>query len=140
VFIHSDKNLRLLARFREGQYVAGHKFTVDVDERLVERERVWHTHRANTMDPPTKEEFGKFWAAQHGVRGLFIMDEVAEVSERVAFKVYGRALEWGYPMGVGYRYLSVPQSLLLLRLVGMAAGVKQLYLPAILGVAGSDSR
>jgi hypothetical protein len=63
---------------------------------------VWHTHRANTIDPPTKDEFDKFWAAQHDVRGLFIMDEVVEVSERVAFKLYGRALEWAYPMGVGY--------------------------------------
>ena len=33
VFIHSDKNLRLLARFREGQFVAGHKLTVDADGR-----------------------------------------------------------------------------------------------------------
>src|SRR5207302_8208630 len=43
VFIHSDKNLRLLARFREGQFVAGHKSTIDAEERLSERERIWHT-------------------------------------------------------------------------------------------------
>jgi hypothetical protein len=67
VFIHSDKNLRLLARFREAQFVAGYKPTIEPDERLAERERVWQTNRAGTVDPPTKEEFDKFWAAQHGV-------------------------------------------------------------------------
>jgi hypothetical protein len=45
VFIHSDKSLRLLARFREGQYVAGHKFTVEVDERMAERERLAYAPR-----------------------------------------------------------------------------------------------
>jgi hypothetical protein len=75
VFIHSDKNLRLLARFREGQFVAGHKLTVEGEERRAERERVWQAHRANTIDPPTKEEFDKFWEARHGMRGLFLTDE-----------------------------------------------------------------
>lgn len=31
VFIHSDKNLRLLATFRESQFVSGHKYTVAVE-------------------------------------------------------------------------------------------------------------
>jgi hypothetical protein len=136
VFIHSDKNLRLLARFREAQFVAGYKPTIDPDERLEERERVWQTHRAGTIDPPTKEEFDKFWAAQHGVRGLFVMDEVAALPTPVTFKVYGRALEWGYPMGVGYRYLSVPQSVLLLRLGAPPAQVSDACLQAILATAG----
>jgi hypothetical protein len=118
VFIHSDKNLRLLARFREGQFVAGHKLTVDPDERAAERERVWETHRAQTIDPPAKEEFDRFWEAQHGVRGLFLMDQVVELREPVAFKLYGRALGWGYPLGVGYRYLSASQAVLLSRLAG----------------------
>jgi len=39
------------------------------------------------IDPPTKEEFDKFWEAQHGVRGLFVMDEVTELPAPVAFKV-----------------------------------------------------
>jgi hypothetical protein len=45
VFIHSDKNLRLLARFREAQFVAGYKPTIEPDERLAERERIGQTHR-----------------------------------------------------------------------------------------------
>jgi len=93
--------------------------TIEPDERLAERERVWQTHRAGTIDPPTKEEFDKFWDAQHGLRSLFLVDEVAALPAPVAFKVYGRALEWGYPMDVGYRYLSVPQSVLLLRLAAV---------------------
>jgi hypothetical protein len=140
VFIHSDKNLRLLARFREGQVVAGHKPTVDAEERLAERERVWQAHRAGTIDPPTKAEFDKFWEAQHGVPGLFLMDEVAELPQPVAFKVYGWALQWGYPMGVGYRYSSVPQSLLLLRLAVMPTEVIHLQMQAIRAVASSEAR
>jgi hypothetical protein len=65
------------------------------------------------------------------VRGLFVMDEIAELPAPVAFKIYGRALVWGYPMGVGYRYLSVPQSLLLLRLAAMGAEVGEAYLRAM---------
>jgi hypothetical protein len=93
VFIHSDKDLRLVARFRKAQFVAGHKPTVVAEERQAERERIWQTHRAGTIDPPTREAFDEFWEAQNGVRGLFLMDEVAEASKPVAFKVYGRALE-----------------------------------------------
>ncbi|PYV20531.1 MAG: hypothetical protein DMG24_22500, partial [Acidobacteria bacterium] len=36
VFIHSDKSLRLVAAFRESQFVSGHKYTVDPGERLAE--------------------------------------------------------------------------------------------------------
>jgi hypothetical protein len=136
VFIHSDKSLRLLARFREGQFVAGHKLTVEPEERRAERERVWQTHRAGTVDPPTKEEFDRFWEKQHGVRGLFVMEEVTEMPQPVEFKVYGRALGWGYPMGVGYRYLSLPQSVLLLRLAVMPTGVNEMYSHAIREMAG----
>jgi hypothetical protein len=132
VFIHSDKSLRLLARFREGQFVAGHKRTVEAAERVAERERVWRAYRANTINPPTKAEFDEFWEGQNGVRGLFIMDEVAELPKPVMFKVYGRALEWGYPMGVGYRYLSLPQSVLLLRVAAMAGAASDGYLRATL--------
>jgi hypothetical protein len=108
--------------------VAGCKPTIEPDERLAERERVWQTHRDGTIDPPTKEEFDKFWAAQHDVRSLFLMDEVAALPAPVAFKVYGRALEWGYPMGVGYRYLRVPQSVLLLRLAAVRPHVCEIWL------------
>jgi hypothetical protein len=139
VFIHSDKSLRLLARFRDGQFVAGHKLTVEAEERRQERERVWQMHRVHTIDPPTKEEFDRFWEKQHGVRGLFLMDEVAEMPQPVGFKVYGRALGWGYPMGVGYRYLSVPQSLLLLRQAAPPVAVSEMFLQAIVKVARSEA-
>src|SRR5205823_3743867 len=86
VFIHSDKSLRLLARFREGQFVAGHKLTVEAEERTAERERIWQSYRVNTVNPPAREECDEFWEAQHGVRGLFIMDEVSEVPQPVTFK------------------------------------------------------
>ena len=120
--------------------MAGHKFTVEAEERRTERERVWQTHRVPTLDPPTKEAIDAFWEGQHGVRGLFLLDEVAELAAPVAFKVYGRALEWEFPMGVGYRYLSGPQSVLLMRLAVMTEGVNERYLQAILKGAGSETR
>jgi hypothetical protein len=66
VFIHADKSLRLLARFREGQFVAGHEQTVEPEERVAERERVWRTYRAGTINPPTKDEFDTFWEGRTG--------------------------------------------------------------------------
>lgn len=115
VFVHSDKNMRLLATFRKSEYVAGYKPTVDADERLSERERFWTAYRADTVNPPTKQDFDAFWDSQHGVRSMFIMDNIVEFPAPLAFKLYGRALEWGYPMGVGYRYLNFSQGVLLLR-------------------------
>ena len=140
IFIHSDKNLRLLARFREGQFVAGHKLTVEAEERVAERERVWHTHRVNTIEPPTKEQFDKFWQAQNGVRGLFVMDQIVELTPPMTFKLYGRALQWGYPMGVGYRYLSLAQSLLLLKMTATTSEVRDNYLRVILDAASFNQR
>ncbi|MFO0964033.1 MAG: hypothetical protein U0793_00415 [Gemmataceae bacterium] len=123
VFIHSDKALRLTARFVGSQFVAGYKLTAEKEERLAERERVWNAWRADTIDPPAKADFDVFWDKQHGVRALFVMQDVAAVPDPVPFKTYGRALEWGYPQGVGYRYLSRPQSFLLQKAAG--AGVSR---------------
>lgn len=115
IFIHSDKDLRLTASFVAGHFIAGHKFTADKEERLAERERIWTTYRAHTIDPPTKADFDLFWDKQHGVRALFVMEDLVRVSNPPPFSVYGRALEWGYPAGVGYRYLACSQCLLLWR-------------------------
>lgn len=132
VFVHSDKNLRLLASFRESQFVAGHKQTVESSERIAERERIWTTYRANTLDPPTKADFDSFWDGQNGVRALFLMDNLTELPKPPPFKVYGRALEWGYPMGVGYRYLTLSQCVLLLRTAEIPDVVRDSYLSPLL--------
>jgi hypothetical protein len=136
VFIHSDATLRLLARFQSGLFVAGHKGTVEQDERLAERERIWITYRAATLDPPTRAEFDEFWEAQNGVRGLFLMDEVAQVPEKVGWKLYSLALEWGYPSSVGYRYLTFGQCVLLLRLAGLARDANETYLGPLIEPGG----
>ncbi len=120
IFIHSDKHLRLIASFVSGQFVAGHKLTVEAEERVAERERIWTTYRAPTIEPPRRADFDAFWEKQNGIRALFIMERVTPVVQPVQFRVYGRALEWGFPTGVGYRYLSLSQSLLLLRAAGIA--------------------
>ena len=65
------------------------------------------------------EGWGHFTAMQvrgGRVRGLGLHLARLEAAHR---EVYGRALGWGYPMGVGYRYLSGGQSVLLGRVVGM---------------------
>lgn len=132
VFIHSDKNLRLLASFRQSQIVAGYKQSIEPAERIAERERIWITYRRDTIDPPTKENFNSFWENQHGVRALFLMDNLIELPKPLPFKTYGRALEWGYPMGVGYRYLTLSQSILLLRSAELSESMYNLYLDQLL--------
>jgi hypothetical protein len=121
VFIHSEKNLRLFARFRQSLFLAGHKFTVDPAERIETREWVWTTFRAPTLNPPDKADYDRFWDSQNGIRSLFIMEEILEVPARSQFKDYGRALEWGYPTGVGYRYLTLSQTHLLLTCSGCSS-------------------
>jgi hypothetical protein len=128
VFIHSDKNLRLGARLVGSEFLAGHKFTAEKEEREAERERVWNTYRANTIDAPAKSDFDLFWQKQHGVRALFVMDSIHPIVEPLPFKLYGRALEWGYPTGVGYRYLSLAQTVLLLRAANLKPGAKEFFL------------
>jgi hypothetical protein len=115
VFIHSDKNLRIVSSFLEGKYVAGYKMSAEPSERAAERERIWRAYRASTINPPDKSAFDAFWDRQHGVRALFLMENLVEVPEPLPFRAYGRALEWGYPMGVGYRYLSLSQTYLLMQ-------------------------
>lgn len=134
IFIHSDKKLRLLAAFRGIQYVTGYKPTADADERIAERERVWTAFREPTLNPPSKMEFDEFWDSQHGVRSLFIMDNLVEVPVELPFKMYGRALEWGYPMGVGYRYLTLSQCWLLLRATELTEAIRNALMEPLLRV------
>ena len=72
--------------------------------------------------------------SQHGVRSLFIMDNLVEVPVELPFKTYGRALEWGYPMGVGYRYLSFSQCWLLLRATQVAEKIRDVLMEPLLRV------
>jgi len=132
VFIHSDRHLRLIGRFREAQYVAGHKQTVDPEEREAERERIWTAYRAATLHPPAKREFDDFWEAQEGVRALFLMECIVPAPHAPPFSVYGRALEWGFPRGVGHRYLSLSQCALLLRACGFPEDTFAAYLSPLL--------
>ena len=69
---------------------------------------------------------------QHGVRALFLMDNLTEFGAALPFNVYGRGLEWGYPMGVGYRYLTLSQSLLLLRASALADEMRRPFVDALL--------
>jgi hypothetical protein len=132
VFIHSDSALRLIARFLSAEYIAGHKWTAEPEERIAERERIWAAYRAPTVNPPGKVDFDQFWEGQNGVRAMFLMDQVVAVPRPLPFKVYGQALEWGYPRGVGHRYLSLSQCALLLRACGVGDESFAAYLSPLL--------
>jgi hypothetical protein len=93
VFIHSDKNLRVIASFVQSKYVSGYRLSVDEAERTVERERIWRSYRALTVNPPAKPDFDSFWDGQHGVRAFFMMSNLLEVPAPLPFRAYGRALD-----------------------------------------------
>jgi hypothetical protein len=69
-----------------------------------------------------------------GISSFFMIENRPRAADTL---LYG--LEWGFPMGVGYRYLSVPQSVLLLRLAVVPPGVNEMYLQAILEVKESGA-
>jgi hypothetical protein len=133
VFIHSDKMLRVVARFVAARYVAAHRFTASPDERVAAREWFWQTYRRDTVSAPTKSDFDSFWDKQNGVRAFFLMEHLWTAPSPPQFKVYGRAIEWGYPTGVGYRYLSRSQCALLLKCCGVPADLFNMYAGTFLG-------
>lgn len=132
VFIHSNQYLRLLARFRESQYVASYKKTSDEAERHEEKERCWNEFRAGTIDAPRREDFEEFWNKQDSVRSLILMDNVSCLPFRPQFKEYGKALEWGYPTSVGWRPLDLFQTHYLLTLAQLDPATISFYLGAVL--------
>jgi hypothetical protein len=134
VFIHSERNLRIVASFVGSEFVVGYKPSADPNERIAERERVWRAYRELTIEPPTKQEFDTFWDGQNGVRALFLMENLIELSAPMPFRKYGRALEWGYPMGVGYRYLSFSQCILMLRASEIPPTTQDAFFAALLRV------
>jgi hypothetical protein len=73
-----------------------------------------------------------FWDRQHGGRAFFLMRNLIEVPVPLPFRAYGRALEWGYPMGVGYRYLSLSQCILLIRACALSESASRVYLDPLL--------
>jgi hypothetical protein len=132
VFIHSEGNLRIVASFLRSEFVAGYKPSADPSERTSERERVWREYRELTVEPPTKQDFDTSWDGQYGVRALFLTENLVELAVPIPFRKYGRALEWGYPMGVGYRYLSLSQCVLMLRASELPPTTQDAFLAAVL--------
>ena len=132
VFIHSNQYLRLLARFRESQFVASYKKTTDDDERNQEKERCWNEFRAGTIDAPQRQEFEQFWIKQDSVRSLFLIDNVRTLPFQPQFKEYGKALEWGYPTSVGWRPLDLFQTHYLMTLAQLDDATVSFFLGALL--------
>lgn len=132
VFIHSEQCLRLLARFRGAEFVASYKRTNDASEQRSEMERCWTEYRAGTIAAPEREEFEEFWGKQDSIRSLIVLDNFLELPHLSQFKEYGRALEWGYPTGVGWRPLDLFQTHYLMNLAGADGATTAFYFGAIL--------
>ncbi len=132
VFVHSDKCIRLLARYRECQFVAGYKRTIDDNERERENQRIFQQHRTGSLLSSSKESFDEFWENQHSVRSLIVMDNIVVLPDPPQFKDYGNALEWGYPTSVGWRDLDLFQTYYLMRICKMEAASRAFFLGALL--------
>ncbi len=132
VFIHSEQCLRLLARFRQAQYVLSYKRTDNEEERLAERERCWGEFRAGTINAPSCSDFDSFWEKQDSVRSIVLLDNFVAIPNASQFKEYGKALEWGYPTSVGWRPLDLFQTHYLMHVGQVDAPTISFYLGAVL--------
>jgi hypothetical protein len=61
-----------------------------------------------------------------------LLDNFVAISEPPQFKEYGRALEWGYPTGVGWRPLDLFQTNYLMHLSKLDIATMSFYLGAVL--------
>ncbi len=132
VFIHSDQSIRLVARFRESLFVASYEKTVAEDEQQEARQHCWARYRSGTEDAPSPEEFDDFWKRQDSVRSLMLLDNFEAVEAPPRFRDYSKALEWGYPMGVGWRPLNLFETYYLMGLCQLDDSLTSFYLRAIL--------
>ena len=112
------------------------RFIVQVEQRrrgkLEERERCWNEFRAGTIDAPSRADFESFWERQDGVRSVIVIDTLSAVPAASQYKEYGRALEWGWPAGVGWRPLDLFQSHYLMNVCGVEEATVSFYLGAML--------
>ncbi|MEM4047478.1 MAG: hypothetical protein QXI65_07175 [Metallosphaera sp.] len=124
IFLHAIKLNRLIAYAKYVGYeqVKGwYEHTKFRDDRLwiEERERIWQTfgpHRLHTHD---KDEFDKFWKAQMGVRGLFLMKDLQRLQKTISWDDSMKILQVFRPLGFSYRYLIESQVRQFLELIGL---------------------
>ena len=82
--------------------------------------------------PPGFFVMAAFWGKQDSIRSLIVLDNFVSLPEAPQFKEYGRALEWGYPTGVGWRPLDLFQTHYLMNLGGVDATLASYFLGAVL--------
>jgi hypothetical protein len=132
VFIHSDKCLRLIARFRHSEFVASYRRSTEEIEQNNEMQRCWSEYRAGTIAAPDRAAFEEFWRRQDFIRSLVVLDNFTELPEPPQFKEYGRALEWGYPTGVGWRSLDLFETHYLMQVSKLNTVTMSFFLGAVL--------
>jgi hypothetical protein len=91
---------------------------------MEERERIWHTFGPHRLHTHEKGEFDRFWKAQMGVRGLFLMREIRRPPKPITWDDSMRVLQVFRPLGFSYRYLTTSQVLRLLELMELEVEVE----------------
>lgn len=129
IFLHAIKTNRLAAyaRYVGYEHIKGwYRRTVDHDETLwiSERERIWHTFGPSKLHTHDKNEFDRFWKAQMGVRGLFLMEDLQELLETISWNNSMQILQVFRPLGFSYRYLTSTQVQKFLELADIKMEVK----------------
>ena len=114
VFLHAINLNRLIAyaRYVGYEYIKGWYDHVELGNDQVwmeERDRIWNTFGPYRLHTHNKEEFDEFWKAQKGVRGLFLMESVKELPEKIPWSKSMRILQIHRPIGFSYRYLTFKQ-------------------------------
>jgi len=129
IFLHAINLNQLVAyaKYVGCEYVKGwYEHTKLRDDRIWigERERVWHTYGPHRLHTHNKEDFNKFWEAQMGVRGLFLMRDIQKTPKTIPWNNSMRILQVFRPLGFSYRYLTTTQVQKFLDLVDLKIEIK----------------
>lgn len=124
VFMHAIGRNRLVAyaKYVDYEYIQGwFQHAVHRNDKLwiSERDRIWSTYTPDRLHTRNKSEFERFWAEQMGVRGLFIMEELSRITQRVTWMDSMKILQVNRPLGFSYRYLTESQSKMFLQKAGI---------------------
>ena len=124
IFLHAIKLNQLVAyaKYVGCEHVKGwYEHTRFRDDRLwmEERKRVWRTFGPQRLHTHDRDDFDKFWKAQMGVRGLFLMKDLQRSPKTISWDDSMKILQVFRPLGFSYRYLTNSQVRKFLGLLGL---------------------
>ena len=123
IFLHGIGQSRIMALAKYVGYdnVVGwykHVKRANDSKWLSERERIWESFTPKRLHTHDRNDFDRFWGAQMGVRGLFIMGAITRVTTHVGWAQSMEILQIHRPIGFSYRYLTAKQVEQFMRLIG----------------------